>query len=152
MLKFGKELTSIMEKLMDTRKAIMTRTIFKLMVILKRPRLILDFHTHQLCPRNLLQKHWPRSEMPRQLLQRVMLEFHTLMLAEITIQEHLPWIQMVKFGKELTSMMVKFMVRKNIKVMLMIFKLMVILKKLLLIQDFLMLQPFHKRIQLQLKL
>ena len=90
--------------------------------------------------------------MPQQLLPRVMLEYHTLMPVAITIQEHLPWIQMVKFGKELTSMMVKFMVRKNIKVMLMIFKLMVILKKLLLIQDFLMLQPFHKRIQLQLKL
>jgi len=58
-----------------------------------------------------------------------------LMLVATIIQEHQLWTQMLKFGRELQFMTVRFMVRNSIKEMLMIFKLMVILKKLLLIQD-----------------
>ena len=46
-----------------------------------------------------------------------------------TIQVLQPWTQMVQYGKELTSMTVRFTVKNNTKKMLMIFKLMVPSKK-----------------------
>jgi hypothetical protein len=78
------------------------------------------------------------------------MDFLMLMLEEITTQEPHQWTQMLKFGKEKKSMMVKFMVKKNTCKMLLISKLMVTIKRLLPTLDYHMLQPPRNQARLLL--
>lgn len=104
--------------------------ISKLMDKLKRIKLIQDFHMH--LPFRLEFKLQPK-------LQKMLPDSHMLMQLVLTIQVPQLWIQMLSFGKELLYTMAKFMVKNNIKEMLMIFKHMEKHKKMLQTQDFLML-------------
>jgi hypothetical protein len=74
----------------------------------------------------------------------MLMVFHMLMLKETTTQELPLWIQMPKFGKERKSMMAKFMAKKSICKMQLIYKHMDILKRIELTLDYHILQQLKK--------
>jgi len=92
--------------------------------------------------RILLSQLMYKLEMLQLHMQRMMQEFHILMLVVPTIQEPQLWIQTHWFGKELTSMMVKSMGIKKEIMTRMISRNMEMTKKLKPTLDSHMLQHF----------
>ena len=88
MVQFGKELTSMTVQSTDTRRETMTRTIFKLMVNFKRPKLTPESHT----PPPFSKHQLKVSQLLYSLVQQVS---HMLMLVVLTIQELQLWTQML---------------------------------------------------------
>jgi hypothetical protein len=84
-----------------------------------------EFHMHQ------LSFKWT----PQQKLLKMTKDFHGSLVQTI-IQVLQQWIQMPRSGKELLSMMVRFMEKRNIKKMLTTYKLMVLNKKMLPMPEF----------------
>jgi hypothetical protein len=127
MHQYGKELRFMMVKSMVRKNIKKMPMIFKLTVKSKKKLPTKDSHMHQLY----------KLVLKLQLkLLRTTQDFHTLMLLVLITQELLRWIQMHPYGKELPFMTEKFMVKSNIKKMLMISKLTVNNKKLLQTLDF----------------
>jgi hypothetical protein len=113
------------------------RTISKNTVMIKKLRPIPESHT-------LLLSCKLQSKMLQQHMLRTMQVFHTLMLVVLITQELQPWTQMVQFGKELTSMMVKLTDTRKETTMRMISKNTAKTKKSRPIPDFHTLPPFSK--------
>jgi len=83
---------------------------------------------------------------------KTMQEFHILMQVVRIIQEHQQWTQMLKFGKELTSIMEKLMVIRKEIMMKMTSRNTEMTKRLRQTPDFHTLQPFFKQIMHQQRL
>ena len=122
----------------DTRRETMTRTISKLMVNFKRPKLTPEFHTPPPFSKPKLKVFL--SQLHISLVQLV---FPILVVIN-TIQELQPWTQMVQFGKELTSMTVQSMDTRKVTTMRMTSRNTVKTKKLRLTLEFHTLPPFSK--------
>jgi hypothetical protein len=122
MLQCGKELKSMTVRSMEKNNTKRMQMIFKLMDKLKRMLPTLESH--------MLQHLFNLIPQPNML--RMMQVFHILMVVELTTQEPHQWIQMVQFGKELKSMMVRFTEKSNTKRMPTTSRPMVKLKRMLL--------------------
>jgi len=108
MPRFGKELPFMMVRSMERNNTRRILMISKHTVKHKKLLVILESLMLQLYKLKLKNK-------PQPLMLRMLQVFHTLTQEETTILEHQPWIQMVKFGKELPSMMERSMEKRNIK-------------------------------------
>jgi len=105
MLSFGKELLSTMVKSMVKSNIKERPTISKLTVRNKKLLLTLDSHM----PQPLF------NLIPQPSMQVMTKNFHTSMVVVTTTQEPQRWTQMPPSGKELLSMMVRYMERNNTK-------------------------------------
>ena len=119
---------------MVIRKETTMRTISKLMVNFKKPKLILEFHTLQPFSK-------PKLKVFQTHILLVQLVFLILVVINTT-QELQPWTQMVHSGKELTSMMVQSTDIRKETMTRTISKLMANFKRLKLIPDSHTLPPF----------
>lgn len=121
---FGNELQFMMVKSTVRNNIKRMQMTCKPMVKNKRMQLILDFRMHQ--------QHKFQHLL---VLLKMQMDFLMLMQKETITQEQHQWTQMLKYGKEKKFMMVKYMEKRSICKMLMIFKLMVKSKRMLQIQD-----------------
>jgi hypothetical protein len=138
MHQFGKELLFMMVRFMVKSNIKRMQMISKLMEKSKKHLPIQDCLTLQL-----------HKSQHQQALPKMPMDFHMLMLKETTIQEQHQWIQMLQFGREKKSMMVKYMERKSTSKMPLISNLMEINKKQLQTQDYHITQLLKKHNQIK---
>jgi hypothetical protein len=131
MLQFGREEPFTMVKSMVRSSIKRMLTTSKPMAKLKKMLQIQESHMHPLLSK--LTKWVDHQSQVLHLSQTLV--SHTLKELPITQVPH-QWTQMLQFGRELLSMMVRFTVRSNIKKMLTTSKPMAKLKKMLLTQEF----------------